>query len=203
MYAYIIGNFTHKTATMVHLEANGIGYEIQISLNTFSQIQDKTKGMLYTWLQVKEDGHTLFGFADEKEKEIFLQLIGVSGIGSNTARMMLSSMQPIEIQRAISQSNIKILESIKGIGKKTAERVVLELKDKMTKSLGTVGDLSGFNTTAATNSGDTLSYNEVIQALMALGIARPNAEQALQKVLKLMPEEKSTETLIKAALKQF
>jgi holliday junction DNA helicase RuvA len=158
---------------------------------------------LYTWLQVKEDGHTLYGFADEKEKEIFLQLIGVSGIGANTARMMLSSMQPVEIQRAISQSNVKVLESIKGIGKKTAERVILELKDKMTKSLGPIGDLSNFSGSAATNAGQSASYNEVIQALMALGIVRPNAEQALRKVLKAMPEEINTEVLIKAALKQF
>ncbi len=200
MYAYIKGSFTYKSATMVYLEANGIAFEIQISLNTFSIIQPLTEGLLYTWLQVKEDAHTLFGFAEEKEKEIFLQLISVSGIGANTARVMLSSLKPEEIQRAIGQGNVKLLESVKGIGKKTAERVVLELKDKMLKSFNESTSGAMFNS----NEKQPLPINaEVIQALMALGIARNNAETALQKALTSQPELSKTEELIKAALKQF
>jgi holliday junction DNA helicase RuvA len=200
MYAYIRGSFTYKSATMVYLEANGVAFEIQISLNTFSVIQPLKEGTLYTWLQVKEDSHTLFGFAEEKEKEIFLQLISVSGIGANTARVMLSSLRAEEVQRAIGDGNIKLLESVKGIGKKTAERVVLELKDKMLKAFNENIGGSSFNN----NEKQALPINaEVIQALMALGIARNNAETALQKALALQPELSKTEELIKAALKQF
>jgi holliday junction DNA helicase RuvA len=199
MYAYIKGNFTYKSATMVYLEANGVAFEIQISLNTFSIIQPLTEGLLYTWLQVKEDGHTLFGFAEQKEKEIFLQLISVSGIGANTARVMLSSLKPEEVQRAISHGDVKLLESVKGIGKKTAERVVLELKDKMLKTY-TAGPVT---TTNDSNKQAVPMHTEVIQALMALGIARNNAETALQKATRLQPELSKTEDLIKAALKQF
>jgi holliday junction DNA helicase RuvA len=200
MYAYIKGLFTYKAATVVHVEAHGVGYELQISLNTFSAIQAATEGVLYTWLHVKEDGHTLYGFAEEKEKETFLQLISVSGIGANTARVILSSMRYDEVQRAIASANIKVLESIKGIGKKTAERMVLELKDKLAKQLqhAPVGSANA----PAANDG-FMAHQDVVFALMALGIQRNPAEQALAKVLKTQPEVIGTEALIKAALKQF
>ena len=127
MYAYLQGKFTDKSPAQVYVDVNGVGYEVNISLNTYSQIQNLEQGKLFTHLQVKEDGHVLFGFFDKAEKEIFLLLIGISGVGAATARMMLSSLKPEEVSRAIIQGNVKLLESVKGIGKKTAERLVLEL----------------------------------------------------------------------------
>ena len=124
MYAYLQGIFTYKSPAQVYIDINGVGYEVNISLNTYAQIQHAEKGKLYTYFQVKEDGHTFYGFFDKAEKEIFVQLIGVSGIGAATARMMLSHLKPEEVQRAITQGNVKLLESSKGIGKKTAERLV-------------------------------------------------------------------------------
>ena len=121
MYAYLQGKFTYKNPAQVYIDVNGVGYEVNISLQTYSDIQHLTEGKLFTHLQVKEDGHTLFGFSEKSEKEIFLQLISVSGVGAATARMMLSSIRPEEINRAIIQGNVRLLESVKGIGKKTAE----------------------------------------------------------------------------------
>src|SRR5438309_11960982 len=117
MIAFLKGNFAKKTPSYVHVEVNGVGYEVQISLNTYSRIQDMNHGTLYTHLIVREDAHILFGFSDLAEKEMFLQLIAVSGIGANTARVMLSYMKPDDLSRAIVQGNSKVLESIKGIGK--------------------------------------------------------------------------------------
>ena len=133
MYAYLQGKFTFKNPAQVYVDVNGVGYEVNISLNTFSYIQHLSEGRLFTHLQVKEDAHVLFGFFDKQEKDMFVMLTGVSGIGAATARMMLSSLKPEEVSVAIIQSNIKLLESVKGIGKKTAERLVLELKDKIGK----------------------------------------------------------------------
>src|SRR5882724_5057286 len=133
MYAYLQGRFTEKTPAQVYVDVNGVGYEVNISLNTYAHIQNLDHGKLFTHLQVKEDGHVLFGFFEKAEKEIFLLLIGVSGVGAATARMMLSSLKPEEVSKAIVLGNLKLLESVKGIGKKTAERLVLELKDKLGK----------------------------------------------------------------------
>jgi Holliday junction DNA helicase RuvA len=131
MYAYLKGKFTYKSPALIHLEVNGIGYELHISLNTYSLIQPLENGQLYVYLQVKEDAHTLFGFAQQEEKQMFLHLIGVSGVGAATARMMLSSLKASEVASAIVNNNVSLIESVKGIGKKTAERLVLELKDKI------------------------------------------------------------------------
>src|SRR6185295_17180252 len=131
MYAYLQGKFSLKNPAQVYIDVNGVGYEVNISLNTYTHIQNSESGKLYTYLQVKEDSHTLYGFFDRGEKEMFIQLISVSGIGAATARMMLSNMLPGEIAKAIIQGNVKLLESVKGIGRKTAERLVLELKDKV------------------------------------------------------------------------
>src|SRR5215218_4701763 len=133
MIAFLKGQFFHKTPSYVFVDVNGVGYEVQISLNTYSKIQDKSEGILQTHLIVREDAHILFGFFDLAEKEMFLQLITISGIGANTARVMLSYMKPDELSRAIIQGNVKLLESIKGIGRKTAERIVVELRDKLSK----------------------------------------------------------------------
>lgn len=194
MYAYLRGKFTLKNPAQVNIDVNGLGYEVNISLNTYAQIQHKEEGQLYTYLQVKEDGHTLFGFFDKSEKELFVQLISVSGIGAATARMMLSHMKPEEITRAILQGNVKLLESIKGIGKKTAERLALELRDKVGK---TAGDLS-----STPLQGNSLQQ-DALDALIALGISKSQAELSLQKINSTEPGVTNLEELIKKALKSI
>ena len=192
MYAYLKGKLTYKSPAQVYVDVNGVGYEVNISLNTYSQLQHLEECKLYTYLQVKEDGHTLFGFFDRPEKEMFVMLIGVSGIGAATARMMLSSLKPDEINQAIVQGNIKLLESIKGIGRKTAERLVLELKDKMGKQ----------TTDALISSvqGNSLEL-DALHALVSLGISRSQAEQSIQKIILAEPSVSQLEDLIKKALK--
>lgn len=192
MYAYLQGKFTEKTTAQVYIDVNGVGYEVNISLNTWAHIQNLEQGKLYTHLQVKEDGHVLFGFFERAEKEIFLQLIGVSGIGAATARMMLSSLKPAEIVAAIMQGNIKLLESIKGIGKKTAERLVLELKDKVAKQPAALANQAVV--------GNSLEQ-DALNALTALGISRQQAEQAVKKTILAEPNLSNLEDVIKKALK--
>ena len=131
MYAYLRGDFSYKTASQVYVDINGVGYEVNITLNTYSAIETLAGGKLFTYLQIKEDAHTLYGFFEKEEKDMFVLLISVSGVGAATARMMLSSLKPEEVEIAISTGNLKLIESVKGIGKKTAERLVLELKDKV------------------------------------------------------------------------
>lgn len=193
MIAYLSGKFSYKSPTVVYVDVNGVGYEVNVSLNTYSQIQNQETGTLYTYLQIKEDGHTLYGFSDLAEKAMFVKLIGINGVGAATARMMLSSLKPDDITKAIVQSNTVLLESIKGIGKKTAERIVLELRDKI-----------GKNEVESTNSAlihNTLEQDALI-ALQALGISRPAAESALKKVLN-GNEKYNLEQLIKKALQSI
>lgn len=192
MYAYLQGIFTYKSPAQVYIDINGVGYEVNISLNTYAQIQNAEKGKLYTYFQVKEDGHTFYGFFDKAEKEIFVQLIGVSGIGAATARMMLSHLKPDEVQRAIIQGNVRLLESIKGIGKKTAERLVLELRDKVGKVAVDAGITSA--------PGNSLQ-RDALEALVALGISKPQAESSIQKINLAEPAINNLEELIKKALK--
>jgi len=192
MYAYLQGKFTEKTPAQVYVDVNGVGYEVNISLNTYSHIEKLEQGKLFIHLQVKEDGHVLFGFFEKAEKEIFLMLIGVSGVGAATARMMLSSLKPEEVARAILQSNVKLLESVKGIGKKTAERLVLELKDKVGKQ--------ALNESVSSKLGNSLEQ-DALNALVALGISRQQAEQAIQKVTHSELSVSKLEDLIKQALK--
>ena len=174
------------------MEVHGIGYEVNISLNTYTQIQHLNEGKLFTYLQIKEDAHTLYGFFDSLEKEMFILLISVSGVGAATARMMLSSMKPEEISNAILMKQTSILESVKGIGRKTAERLVLELKDKVSKiSQTSTGNISVGNT----------FDQDALNALIALGISRPMAEQAIKKIKMTEPSINSLENLIKKALK--
>ncbi|MBS1599576.1 MAG: Holliday junction branch migration protein RuvA [Bacteroidetes bacterium] len=192
MIAFLRGEFTFKSPTIVHMDVHGVGYELQISLHTYSQIQHLEKGMLQTYHQVKEDSQTLYGFFDNAEKEIFTHLISVSGVGAATSRMMLSSMRPDEIARAIVQGNLKQLESIKGIGKKSAERIILELRDKLGKKIPETNISSLINNTLE---------QDALNALIALGIARPAAEQAIKKVLVLEPNQDKVEDIIKKVLK--
>ena len=192
MYAYLQGKFTYKSPAQVFVDVNGIGFEVNISLTTYSAIQQLHEGKLFIHLQVKEDGHTLYGFFDKEEKEMFLMLISVSGVGAATARMMLSSLRSDEVSKAILQGNVRLLESVKGIGKKTAERLVLELKDKVNKhSTATADSLPGASTIE----------NDALTALTALGISRAQADQAVQKITRAEPGIIILEDLIKKALK--
>jgi holliday junction DNA helicase RuvA len=192
MIAFLKGKFVKKTPSYVHVDVNGLGYEVQVSLHTYSRIQDLEEGMLQTHLIVREDAHILFGFFDLAEKEIFLQLLSVSGVGANTSRMMLSYMKPEELTRAIIQGNVKQLEAIKGIGKKTAERIVLELRDKLSKQPADTG------LNISTWKGNTLQ-SDALNALIALGINRQAADHAIQKVLEQDPGI-GVELLIKKSL---
>jgi len=192
MYAYLQGKFSYKSPAQVYIDVNGVGYEVNISLNTYSSIQQINEGRLYIHMQVKEDAHVLYGFYEKEEKEIFLLLISVSGVGASTARMMLSSIKPEEVSKAILQGNVKLLEGVKGIGKKTAERLVLELKDKVGKHLSSSG-----STIVVSNSID----QDALNVLMALGISRNQAEQSIQKIIRLEPEISNLEELIKKSLK--
>ena len=196
MIAFVRGNFAVKTTTRVVVDVNGVGYDLQISLNTFSAISNKDSGLLFTYLHITENAHTLFGFAELAEKEIFLQLISVSGVGASTARMMLSGMRPDEITRAIVQGNTRQLESIKGIGKKSAERLIVELRDKLGKqSLEAPVMVGGI----AVVSKDA----DAVNALIALGIGRPMAEQAVKKTMNTITTDTSLEEIIKQALKNL
>src|SRR5690242_5279486 len=192
MIAYLSGKFSYKNPAVVYVDVNGVGYEVNISLNTYAHIEKLDEGKLFTYLQVKEDAHTLYGFFDSLEKEMFVLLIGVSGVGAATARMMLSAMKPEEISNAIVMKQTSVLESVKGIGRKTAERLVLELKDKVSKL-------------SPPSAGNVLVNNtfdqDALNALIALGISRPMAEQAIKKTLMSEPSINSLETLIKKALR--
>ncbi len=192
MIAYLAGTFSYKSPTVVYIDVNGTGYEVNISLNTYSKIQKLSEGKLFTYLQIKEDAHTLYGFFDVHEKEMFVMLIGVSGVGAATARMMLSNMLPGEITKAILQGNAKLLESVKGIGKKTAERLVLELKDKVNKQ--------SFEGPVNFIKGNSLQQ-DALNALVALGISKSVAEQSVNKIFLEAPEETHLELIIKKALK--
>jgi len=196
MIAFLQGNFVQVTPAKLIVDVGGVGYEVNISLNTYEAISKKEKGLLHTYLHITENAQVLFGFFDQQEKDLFLHLISVSGVGASTARMMLSGMQPQEIIRAIVNSDARLLEQIKGIGKKSAERLVLELKDKLSKMTVT-------GTTASGGSTFTVStpHQDAIQALMSLGIQKSTAEKAIDKTLQAAGDGLSVEALIKLALK--
>jgi Holliday junction DNA helicase RuvA len=191
MIAYLKGDFVAKTPANVQVDVQGVGYDVQISLNTYSSIQNLDKGLLYTVQIIREDAHILYGFFDKLEKEMFQQLINVSGVGASTARVMLSYMKPADLAAAISRADSHALESIKGIGKKTAERIVLELRDKLSKSI------SESNISPMKNN--TL-HQDALNALTALGINRAAAEQALKKTISAHPDL-PVEELIKKTLR--
>lgn len=193
MIAFVRGHFAVKTPTHVIVDVNGVGYDLQISLNTYSVISDKESGQLQTYQHITENGQTLYGFAESAEKEMFLLLIGVSGIGASTARMMLSGMKPDEISRAIIQNNTVQLSGIKGIGKKTAERLVVELKDKLGKQ-----SLESPLSATFTSSVDM----DAVNALIGLGIGKAVAENAVKKVTNTNADI-ALEDIIKQALKNL
>lgn len=194
MIAFVRGKFIFKNPAQVIVDVNGVGYECQVSLNTYSAINNKEDGQLFTYLHITENNHTLYGFFEISEKELFTQLISVSGVGAATARMMLSGMRPEEIIKAIAQGNARLLESIKGIGRKTGERLVLELKDKLAKNL---------NETIISATVTNKVENDALNALVSLGIPRPNAEKAIKNVIDVNGSNLQLEELIKKALKNI
>jgi Holliday junction DNA helicase RuvA len=198
MIAYIKGEITFKTPTYVHVEANGIGYHINISLQTYSQIEKLERVKLLTHFYVKEDQQTLYGFAEDVEKQLFIHLISVSGIGPSTARIMLSGMTTDELRSAIISENVVAFKKVKGIGPKTAKRLILDLKDKLIKESGEEGIMS-----PAVSSVSNTLRQEALSALVALGYVKIQAQKVLNKVLQSQPEISSVEKLIKLALSEL
>jgi len=194
MYEYIDGKLTFKCPAYIVVEAGGIGYHINISLNTYSSLGDAERCKVYVWLHVKEDAHTLYGFADEGERRLFLHLISVSGIGPNTGRMMLSSITPHEIQTAIVNADLPLIQRIKGIGAKSAQRLVLELQDKLKKE--------GSGSLIAAPLRSTVN-EEALSALIMLGFAKPASEKAIDAAVKSGGQELTVEQMIKLALKHL
>ncbi|HMV14399.1 MAG: Holliday junction branch migration protein RuvA [Chitinophagales bacterium] len=198
MFAYISGKITYKTPTHIYLDCNGIAYYINISLNTYAAIEKQESVKLYTHLVVREDAHVLYGFYTEEEKNLFLHLISVSGVGPNTARLVLSSMSTQEFQKAIIQADVRLIQSIKGIGPKSAQRLILELKDKLKKD----ATAEGMDNIAASSS-NTLIKEEALAALNMLGFQKAQAEKAVQKSMQENTQIQSVEELIKLSLKNL
>jgi Holliday junction DNA helicase RuvA len=194
MIAFLRGKLVHKEPTFVILEVNGVGYQLTISLNTFSEITDKENIQLLTYLQVREDAHILYGFSNKAEKTMFQNLINVNGVGPNTAMVVLSYLPPAELQQAIVSENVGALQAVKGIGGKTAQRIILELKDKLRKD--PVGE-----TTGITGIKHNTMRQEALTALMTLGIGKVAAEKSIDTVLKKSGNTISLEELVKLALK--
>jgi len=195
MIAYIDGKLTYKDPTYVIIDVNGVGYQIKIPLSTYSSLPAGERCKLHTFLHVKEDAHTLYGFTTVAEKETFLLLISISGVGPNTGLMILSSLSVEEIQQAIAREDVRTIQQVKGIGAKTAQRVILELKDKIRKEV----------LTADTQSAPAKAHNtvraEALSALVTLGFAKNVAEKTLDSIIKREGSSLSVEELIKFALK--
>jgi Holliday junction DNA helicase RuvA len=193
MIDYIKGTITQITPAFLTVETGGVGYFINISLTTFSKLEGKNEYKILVHEVIREDAHQLYGFADLEEREIFRLLISVSGVGAATARMMLSSLSPAEVERAIIGSEVNVLKSVKGIGLKTAQRIIVDLKDKLGKQSET-GEIFSFP--------DNTRREEALSALVMLGFAKSAVSKVLDKILR---EEKnlSVEDLIKRALKNL
>ncbi|MFL9843111.1 Holliday junction branch migration protein RuvA [Flavobacterium rhizosphaerae] len=193
MIAHLQGRMSEKSPTEVIIDCNGVGYQVNISLHTYALLPETENIKLYTYLQIKEDAHTLFGFAEKSERELFKLLLSVSGVGAQTARTMLSSLDPRQVINAIGSGDVVTIQSIKGIGSKTAQRVILDLKDKVLK-LYDLDEVSvpGYNT----------NKEEALSALEVLGFNKKLAEKAVDRVLKETPGA-SVEAIIKQALKNL
>ena len=192
MYDYFKGKITDISPTHVTIDCQGVGYFLQVSLNTYSAVKDLTETRLFAHQVVREDAHLLFGFADVEERFMFRELLSVSGVGASTARIILSGMNPVQLRNVISSGDVVTLQKVKGIGAKTAQRIVLDLRDKMVKGAGASGLLSG----VLHNTGQ----EQALSALLTLGFARPAAEKAMQQAVKKLPANPSVEDLIKIAL---
>lgn len=193
MITQIIGRLVEKTPTQVVIDCNGVGYAVHISLHTFSQIGNDESIKLYTHLQIREDAHMLFGFHTPMERSVFLLLLSVSGIGASTARTMLSSLEPQQIQRAIISEDLNTIKSVKGIGLKTAQRVLIELKDKM---------MNLFDGEEIQILGNNTIKDEALSALEVLGYSRKQSERIVDRIIQSTPDC-SVEELIKEALNKL
>ena len=196
MISYLEGAFAEIDPTYVVVDVNGLGYHVHISLTTFSQIKKQQSGKIHTHLHVKEDAHTLYGFSEESERKRFRQLISISGVGPSTGLMILSSLTANEIHSAIVNSDVKTISSVKGIGQKTAQRIILELKDKLAKD-----ELLSDSPVISLKSNNTIKV-EALSALSTLGINKSAAEKTVEKIVAEFGEEISLEELIKLALKR-
>lgn len=195
MFAYLNGKLAYKDPTFVIIDIQGVGYEVKISLHTFGQIKDQENCKLFTYFHVKEDIQILFGFADSLEKELFMHLISISGVGPSTGLMVLSSLSPHEVEHAILSEDVKTIQGVKGIGVKTAQRIILELKDKVGKNQTEAG-LQNISI-----SGTAAIRNEALAALVTLGINKVAAQKTIDRILKNTEGQMSLEELIKQALK--
>ena len=193
MIAHIKGRLLEKTPTYVVIDCNGVGYELKISLNTFSKLGDSEVCSLFTHFVVREDAQLLYGFKETSERELFRLLISVSGVGSATAMMILSSLSPNETKQAIMNGDVNILKSVKGIGAKSAERIIIDLRDK-------IGKVEG-STTISNPLSNTVK-EEALSALVMLGFSKNPAEKALNKILSI-GEDLTVEELIKRTLKSL
>ena len=193
MITHLEGKLVEKNPTDVVIDCNGVGYFINISLHTFSQIPDREHLRLYTYFQVREDSHSLYGFSSKAEREIFKLLISVSGIGANTARTMLSSLTPEQVKEGIAGEDVALIQSVKGIGAKTAQRVIIDLKDKVLKVYG-IDELSVVP--------NNTNKDEALSALDVLGFNKKQSEKVVDRILKSQPEAE-VEQIIKEALKNL
>lgn len=198
MIEYIKGELTEITPALAVIECNGVGYGVNVSLNTYSAIQGKKDVKLYIYEAIREDAYVLYGFASKQERELFLLLITVSGIGGNTARMILSALSPSELCNVISSGNEKLLKTVKGIGLKTSQRIIVELKDK----IATIGVDSAMPVSTVVSSVQTEIYEEAVSALTMLGFAQAPSQKVVASILKEEPDA-AVEKVIKLALKRL
>ena len=195
MIGYLSGEITIVDPTLILVDVGGIGYEVKISLSTYSKLKDSKKGKVFTYLHVKEDAHTLYGFYSPDEKSLFVKLISISGVGPSTAILMLSSMGVVEIQESIASEDVATIKRVKGIGTKTAERIVLELKDKIRKEIG------GDRIIDVVPDSFNIIREEAMIALVTLGIQKSMAEKSINLILKNAEKDVKLEEVIKLALK--
>ena len=193
MYEFIRGTIIERNPASVVIEAAGVGYSVNISLNTYTKLNQKTDALIYLHQVVREDAHLLFGFGDKTERELFRNLISVNGVGANTAIMMLSSLSPDEIATAVTTENVAVLKAVKGIGIKTAQRIIIDLKDKLAKFRE--------NDTIFALPDNTI-LNESLSALVMLGFVKRDAEKVVTKILQEQPQT-TVESVIKQALKRL
>ncbi len=190
MYAFLEGDLAYKSPSLLYLSVNGVGYEVNITLQTFSKIQHLEKCKLFTHIQVREDAWVMYGFADEVERTTFRQLLAINGVGAATARLILSSLKPNELERIIAAEEVAALQKVKGIGAKTAQRIILELKGKL--------QLQNDDTAEASTTHNTME-NDALFALVNLGISKAAAQAAIKKIN--VSDITSVEEMIKSALK--
>ena len=195
MIGYLSGEIRIVDPTLILVDVGGIGYEVKISLNTYSKLKGSKEGKVYTYLHVKEDAHTLYGFYNPDEKSLFIKLISISGVGPSTAILMLSSMGVAEIQESIASEDVATIKRVKGIGTKTAERIVLELKDKIRKEIGEERIID------IVPDSINVIREEAMIALVTLGIQKSMAEKSINKILKNADKNVTLEEVIKLALK--